>query len=159
MIISVDLDDTLMHSDKSISDYTLKVFKLLQEQGHFVVINTARNFVGTIEIIKILQPDFTICNAGALILNKTMEVIHEAHINKDTTNEVVKNVLKYTNNISIQTNDILYTTNPSNNNVNAIYYDGRTNGYYFEAQKILPYKLDKEEALKIEKKYNLIYTS
>ena len=41
MIIIVDLDSTLLTTDKKITDYTIDVFRKAQEQGHKVVVNTA----------------------------------------------------------------------------------------------------------------------
>lgn len=157
MFIAMDLDDTLMRKDKSISDYSLKVLKKLQEKGHIIIIDTARNVEMTISTIDLLKPDFSICNAGAIIFDKDKKIIYEDFIDEETTNKVVLELFPFTTNISIQTRDILYTTNINNTNPKAQYHDV-SKGCFFKAHKILPYKLNDEEAKKIKEKYNLEFT-
>lgn len=43
-IIALDLDGTLLHKDNTISDYTVKTIKEVQEKGHQVVIATGRPY-------------------------------------------------------------------------------------------------------------------
>ena len=156
MFISIDLDDTLLRKDKSISDYSLKVLNRLKELGHIIIINTARNKKGTDDLVKIIKPNFISINAGSLILDDRGNVIYSDPIDKDTTNLVVNEILKYTDNVSIQSFDDLFTTNQNNTNPYAITINSP---YFIDAYKILPYKLDYNIGLEISKKYNLNYTS
>ncbi|MGT2933888.1 Cof-type HAD-IIB family hydrolase [Streptococcus catagoni] len=43
-IIALDLDGTLLHHDNTISDYSKKVIKKVQEKGHYVLISTGRPY-------------------------------------------------------------------------------------------------------------------
>ena len=157
MFISIDLDDTLLRSDKSISDKSLNVLKKLQDLGHIIIINTARSKEATNSLIETLHPDFVSVNAGSLVFDKDNNVIYSDPIEKRVTDQIVKEVLKYTNNVSIQTFDTLFTTNPNNTTPFARYY--RDQNFLLDSYKILPYKLDKDIALEISKKYNVNYTS
>lgn len=158
MFISMDLDDTLLKTDKSISDYSLNVLKRLKELGHIIIINTARNLERTDKYINAIQADFTICNAGSLIVDKNKNIIYSDPISKEVTNEIVTKLLKETNVISIQTLDILYNTNKDylSTHLKEKYRDS---DYYLDAYKIMPYKLNKDVALEIVKMYDVNYTS
>lgn len=157
MFISMDLDDTLLRKNKSISDYSLKVLQKLKQLGHIIIINTARNKAMTKELIDIIKPDFVSVNAGCLIFDNNDNVIYSDPIDKEITNKLVKELLEYTSNISIQSYDTLFTTNLNNTNPNAVIIDNEN--YNIDAYKILPFKLDSNIALEKAKKYNLNYTS
>lgn len=43
-LIAIDLDGTLLHSDHTISDYTVEVLKQVQAQGHRIIIATGRPY-------------------------------------------------------------------------------------------------------------------
>lgn len=157
MFISFDLDDTLLRKDKSVSDYSLKVLNTLKELGHIIIINTARSLQATEKLISLINPNFTVVNAGSLIIDDKRNVIYSDPISKVVTNGIVKELLNYTNTISIQTFDVLYTTNKDYKNPNAVFYDKKD--YFLDAYKILPCKLDAIKALEIIKKYDVNYTS
>lgn len=67
-LVVTDLDNTLLHRDKTVSDYTVSVFKRLRERGILVAFATARYF-RTVEewIIPSIgvQPDIVISLNGA----------------------------------------------------------------------------------------------
>lgn len=150
MYISVDLDDTLLRKDKSISDKTKEVLETLQKLGHKIIINTARNFIRTKELIDLIKPDFTVINAGGYIIDKNLLPIKDKAMSKELTNKIVMEAYKYTNNISIQTRDVLYSTDPNSPYGHDTYYD-ISNGCYLESYKILPCNLPKEVGDKIAK--------
>lgn len=107
-LIFFDLDDTILKKDKSISKKTLDVLSRLQEDGHILIMNTARNLVRTIPVMEIIKPDYAIINAGALIIDKNNNVVRRLVIDKNKSKELVDELLKYSKDISIQTDDILY---------------------------------------------------
>ncbi|QLK85629.1 Cof-type HAD-IIB family hydrolase [Staphylococcus sp. 17KM0847] len=43
-LICLDLDGTLLNDEKNISDYTFRVLKTLQQQGHYIMIATGRPY-------------------------------------------------------------------------------------------------------------------
>ncbi len=69
MIIVVDLDQTLLHSDWSISDYTIKVFKNCKAAGHTIVVNSARSLLRSIEPAKTIGADYINCFYGNLLMD------------------------------------------------------------------------------------------
>ena len=74
MYIVVDLDDTLLNSERQITEYTHKVFNELREKGHKIVINTARSFFTASRLINELKPDYSILNGGSLVIDKEKNV-------------------------------------------------------------------------------------
>lgn len=56
-MIAIDLDGTLLHSDNTISDYTVDVIQKVQEKGHKVVIATGRPYRMAIDHYKRLKLD------------------------------------------------------------------------------------------------------
>lgn len=56
-IIAIDLDGTLLHSDNTISDYTVDTIQKVREQGHHVVIATGRPYRMALDHYKRLKLD------------------------------------------------------------------------------------------------------
>ena len=92
MYISIDLDNTLLHVNKDLSEYSLTVLKKCQELGHIVIINTARNFDASKELMDIIKPDFTSVNAGSMIYDKNNNLIRKNLFSKEKTNEIIKRI-------------------------------------------------------------------
>lgn len=76
-LIAIDLDGTLLTSDKKISQKNLEAIKYAQEKGVKVVIATGRPLNGIKDIINKLtllqQDDYTICFNGGIITNNKTE--------------------------------------------------------------------------------------
>mgnify|MGYP000931015433 CR=1 FL=1 len=66
-LVVVDLDGTLLRSDKSISDFTLKVLKGCRNRGLFIAIATARSEISARGPIAKVQPNIIISSSGALV--------------------------------------------------------------------------------------------
>ena len=66
-LVLVDLDGTLFHNDKSISDYTKKTIKKLQDKGILFGICTSRAYVNAIKFLDGINPDIFITNGGGMI--------------------------------------------------------------------------------------------
>ena len=108
--IIVDLDDTLLRSDKSISEYTIDVLNKVRAKGYLLIFNTARSYKSCKPYMELIRPDFSILNGGVEIANKDMEIIYRDEVDKDTTNRIL-NLLKSSSDVlsySIQ-NDELYS--------------------------------------------------
>ena len=153
-LIFFDLDDTILRSDKSVSDKTLEVLSRLQKDGHVLIIDTARNLVRTLPIMDIMKVDYVIINAGALIIDKNKNVIRRLVISKEISKLLINDLLKLSNNISIQTDDILYETNREKDTVNRKKID-LTNFAGMKAQKILVDNIDINVGKELAKKYDL----
>lgn len=83
-VILLDLDLTLMHSDQTISDYTVSVLKKCQAAGHLVGFSTSRGTTRIEKYVKQVKPDIIICNAGASIFYKG-ELIHQETFSLEET--------------------------------------------------------------------------
>lgn len=66
-LIITDLDNTLLRSDKSISEYTANVFERLREKGHLIAFATARGCAMS-RFVETIKPDIIVSNGGATIL-------------------------------------------------------------------------------------------
>ena len=66
-LILFDLDDTLLHSDKSISGYTIDVLKKCQSKGIYIAFATARGETNIQPFVEQVQPDIVISSGGAMI--------------------------------------------------------------------------------------------
>lgn len=71
-LVAIDLDGTLLNSDKKVSRKNFEIIKKLREKGIFVVIATGRPFGGFSWILDDLElnsdDDYSITNTGSLII-------------------------------------------------------------------------------------------
>lgn len=109
--IIVDLDDTLLKSDKTVSEYTANGLDMLRKTGFLFVINTARSYMRTEEYISLLKPDYVICNGGTEIYNSAQECIYQKKMTKVVTNEILYEILNDPSvvNFSVQGIEKLYS--------------------------------------------------
>lgn len=87
--IIFDLDDTLLRSDKTVSLYSLDIFRKLQEKGYLLVINTARSFFNTLKYIDIIKPDYCILDGGSLVIDSNHFPIYENLMSKAQVNKIL----------------------------------------------------------------------
>ena len=69
-IILSDLDGTLLHNDKSISDFTKEAIRLAQAKGILFGICTSRAKVNAIKFLDGIKPDILITNGGGMVYYK-----------------------------------------------------------------------------------------
>ncbi len=153
MILCVDLDDTLLKKDKSISTFTLKSLKRWKEEGNIIIINTARPLNRCIDYFNIINADYLICNAGADIYDSNLNIIRYIYTSKEETNKIVRSCLSYCNLIRIQTLDKLFTTCIEDVSEYSVFSDF----YEFDATKIIIYKGEHEKILEKLKSLNVYY--
>ena len=68
-MLVTDLDNTLLHHDKTVSEYTLNVFRRIRERGVLLAFATARDFRFMTEYVTPItgiEPDILIADNGAL---------------------------------------------------------------------------------------------
>lgn len=84
-LIAIDIDGTLRHNDGTISDFSKKVLKETKEQGHFVILTTARPRYHAKEVNKEINgSNEIICLNGAEIYDTNSDkVIHETFISNE----------------------------------------------------------------------------
>lgn len=66
-IILSDLDGTLFHNDKSISDFTKETIRQAQAKGILFGICTSRAKVNAIKFLEGIEPDILITNGGGIV--------------------------------------------------------------------------------------------
>ena len=83
-LISVDLDDTLLTSEKQITQESIEYIRHLVSLGHHFVINTGRPFQGALRFLKTLEiHEPMIVNNGSAIVyfDDNYENIIDYHLN------------------------------------------------------------------------------
>ena len=137
----VDLDDTLLTTEKTVSDYTINGINKLREAGFLFVINTARSFEASYEIIKMLKPDYSILNGGASIFDINNNLVYSKLVSKEDTDYIISELIKDKEVIkfSIQLNDKLLTEDFStlSPTFKATYFNFRENKLNEPAAKII----------------------
>lgn len=76
-MIVIDLDNTLLTSRKHITDYTLNILRKCHLQGIKLVIATARSEKATLPYERLLEPDVSIYNNGALAKSQGKIIFEE----------------------------------------------------------------------------------
>lgn len=91
-VIILDLDHTLLHTDKTISDYSVDVLTRCREKGKIIVYATARSTQASSEFLERFMPDVFVGYGGALVLvgNK---LIHRFDISTDISAQIIKECL------------------------------------------------------------------
>lgn len=91
MILS-DLGGTLICSDGSISERTKLTLKSCQNKGIYVVIATARYWIGAERYIEEIQPDYEITTDGTLI-HRHGEQIYSCNLEMEDMNQIIQDIL------------------------------------------------------------------
>lgn len=93
-MIVTDLDNTLLTSDKQITNYTLKYLKRYQMQKIIFVIVTAKSENIALPYVKILKPDITIYNNVALA-KRGDSIFFEEQIPNRTCCDLLQTCMNY----------------------------------------------------------------
>jgi len=110
-IISTDLDDTLLRSDKSISEYTLSVLNRCREKGILIAFNTARSFKASTSCIAMVKPDIIIVDGGACVTVHGKQIYRNA-ISAATTDGIIYDAMQMEGfrNIAVETEESNFHT-------------------------------------------------
>ena len=152
--IVFDLDDTLLNSERKVSDFTLDTLKKLQELGHFLIINTARSKMYAKEYIDLIKPDFSILNGGSLIVDKNKKAIYKNAISKEEIDKIIKQLIIFSSTVSVQTEDVLYSSSEYKAQ-NAVVFDFKNSTFNEESFKILVCSENDDAIMKIAEENNL----
>ena len=98
-VIVTDLDDTLLRGDKTISDYTIDVFKKCRDKEIKIVFATARSIQASKRFLERFAPDIFVGYGGAVAVAEN-EIIHRSDIPAGISYRLINECL--------QTPDILY---------------------------------------------------
>ncbi|MBQ8508477.1 MAG: HAD family hydrolase [Clostridia bacterium] len=101
-LIITDLDNTLLRSDKSISEYTVNVFEKCRTQGYLVAFATARAENAITRFVEAIKPHIIVSNGGATI-NVNGEIIYRNPMEQDDVATIVKMCRQFTNDAGLIT--------------------------------------------------------
>jgi len=160
-MIVMDLDGTLLNSEKNVSDYSVSILNECKNMGIKIVIATARAEKQAIRCINLIKPDYMILNGGSLVLNKDKKIIYEKYLQINISDGIL-NELKMNKNIGVITIETITNYYVSQENVK--WHNDFMYGIYYNFQKPLSertYKITVETPNKkiiknLEKKYQEI---
>lgn len=92
-LILTDLDDTLLRTDKTLSDRTADALRRCREAGMLVGFCTARGESNILRFTERIQPDAVISSGGALVRLRG-EVIHSVMFSRDETRRLIDEGLR-----------------------------------------------------------------
>ena len=112
-LVAIDLDGTLLATDKKIVEKNIEAIKKIHEKGIEVVIATGRCFNGFWWIRQKLGlegfDDYSICNTGAFVRrNADGKAIIENPLEKSDYEKISSYLGEYDLQIGIFTKDVLY---------------------------------------------------
>ncbi len=99
-MILTDLDGTLLRSDGSISERTKSILKSCRNRGIYIVIVTARFWIGAERYIEEIQPDYEITTDGTLIHGHG-EQIYSLSLETEVVNRIIQDILARDNTAEI----------------------------------------------------------
>ena len=152
--IVMDLDDTLLRKDKSVSDYTLDVLRRVKAKGYKIVFNTSRSMQNSEELFQLVDADYGIYSGGCDIIDKNHNKLYFNAIPGDQIQKIVENLLVFCPKISIQTAEHFYASDEGYTKQNAIHYDF-SKGFNIDSLKILAFTMDFDRIEKLAEDFNL----
>ena len=88
-LLLFDLDGTLLRSDKTISEATIKALKRCKENGILIGVSTSRGEQNALSFIEELQPDILITSGGALVKYHG-DYIYKAEFSEEETKQMIE---------------------------------------------------------------------
>ena len=121
-LIALDLDGTLLHDDKTLSGYTCEVLGRCRERGIKLAVATARPVRTSREYCERIQPAYTACHNGAVILSA------EKTLSYGISKEDVRQILAFLTDsstvqeIAVEIQDCLYANFEADRNWKGLAY-------------------------------------
>lgn len=96
-LVAMDLDNTLLNSNKQISDHTKEVLKAAIAKGVYIVPATGRIFKAIPDFLKNLEGvRYALCCNGATVYDKNKDkIIYTNHLSKEITYQLLDVMDKY----------------------------------------------------------------
>lgn len=145
-LIITDLDNTLLRSDKSISEYTAEVFERIRAKGYFIAFATARGCAMS-RFIETIKPDIIVSNGGATIRVHD-EVIYRNLLSEKDVETIIAMCYEFTDGKALITveNDDGYYCNfvPTDPDRRSVFTYSDFKNFRAPAYKVSP-ELEKDE--------------
>jgi len=90
--VILDLDGTLLRSDRTVSEKTLAVLDECKKRGMIVVVATARFWFKAEPFLDIIKPDYALLADGTMIFRKG-ELIHGFPMDSDKSEDLIKELI------------------------------------------------------------------
>jgi len=90
--VILDLDGTLLRSDKTVSERTLTVLEKSKKKGMVIVVATARFWFKAEPFLSIIQPDYALLADGTMIFHKG-ELVHGFPMDNATSENLIREIM------------------------------------------------------------------
>ncbi len=108
-IIALDLDETLLKDDKSLSNRNKKAIEMCKNKEAYIVISSARGYGSCENIAREVSADFVCCQSGNMIVNvNNGEVVYKKGFSKSEMTDMIKTFSPLTKNIVVDSINNLY---------------------------------------------------
>ena len=89
-IVFLDLDFTLLNSQRNVTEKSIRVLDEFRRRGNMVVFATSRGVTNIGDLIEKVRPDVVISNGGATV-HRGNEIIYSPSFSLEETREILKN--------------------------------------------------------------------
>jgi Cof subfamily protein (haloacid dehalogenase superfamily) len=156
-MVTTDLDQTFLRTDKSISQYSLDIIKKCKERGILIAIATARSEQEAEKYINLIKPDIVISNGGALVRYRD-RIIYNCMLSASISDKLIQDCMANSNvgEITVDTGNSYYS-NSKDLNQYVEYSNAQYNNYVVPLNS-MTYKIsvvffDKNSAVELASKY------
>lgn len=109
--IVVDLDRTLLHTDKTLSAYTVKVLRACKETGMQIMVATARPLRTAKQYCEMIDADAMVVSNGARVINRNQQTDHG--ISRKSAVHLLNALKRHPDlRITLETGDVAYSNKP-----------------------------------------------
>ena len=157
-MIIMDLDGTLLKSDKSISNYSISILEECKRKGIKIAIATARSEKAAERSLMLIKPNIMILNGGALVKKDDGQIIYKKLLSKDTSDGIIKDCIHSDNigDFTVETEENYFVSYKDKSNhpdyMHGIYYNFNK-PLFKETYKITVEIFSENTASEISKKY------
>lgn len=152
-LILLDLDGTLLRSDKTISDFSARILNKAKSQNILIGFCTARGKWNVETFENLIRPDIVISNGGACVFYKE-QILHKSEFSLDETKKILESAYKECGNdceITLDTFDCVFWNRKADKSTdydwNSVYDDFKN--FKIPAMKICVQTDDEQKAKKI----------
>ena len=108
LIIALDLDETLLDSNRELSNRTLGILKKCKKKGYCLAISSTRGYGSCKQMAKRIGADYVCCQAGNMIVDRKGNVVYKNGFSKQQISDFVDFITRYTTKIAIDSDFNLY---------------------------------------------------
>ncbi len=108
-IIALDLDETLLKDDKTLSERNKLAIAKCKEMGAIITISSTRGYGSCEEIAKEISADYVCCHSGNMIVDVSNEnIVYKKGFNKSELTSMINTFSHFTKNIIVDSVKNLY---------------------------------------------------